>query len=479
MKILILCLLIGSIAAINQSNMDFQEVATSRASSGCIDRLHQVIQVHQDCKKLDLSCPRLKSTQKSKIWQNWLKSQCNKTLEQKVGNDKEGKKCQRRIKQKDTNRKIYEFCAGSCQKCKPKATPAPKSTPEPKATPAPKSTPEPKATPAPKSTPEPKPTLAPTSGIDGNWGVWGEWSPCAVSCGSGYRLRNRECDSPRPQGDGKYCSHDGSKRDEMEYCAGRHNCPDEFIRSNGVCRWGIRPRETGFTWNDRYCRTRCKNDPDCTGYTIPHSISIVNTTVNNINWCNTYNYFGVTGADIFKGDENKTCYTKANSINSAPLGFVHLDGNFSTLSPKNFWTDYEYRYGKTSLGFMCDGSISQPMVIINDYDEAAEYCKNNDHCFGFTDVGCDKKGPFVICSKIAQATMFETCLIAKRERIYEDYLNTIRRSADGLSTTFGNNGFSILPSQYVKDEYALKINGKTNGIWFASSTLTNYGYPVW
>merc|ERR1712001_718700 len=153
MKILILCLLIGSIAAINQSNMDFQEVATSRASSGCIDRLHQVIQVHQDCKKLDLSCPRLKSTQKSKIWQNWLKSQCNKTLKQKVGDDKEDKKCLKRIKKKDANRKIYEFCAGSCQKCKPKATPAPKSTPEPK------------ATPAPKSTPEPKPTLAPTSGV--------------------------------------------------------------------------------------------------------------------------------------------------------------------------------------------------------------------------------------------------------------------------------------------------------------------------
>jgi len=151
MKILILCLLIGSIAAINQSNMDFQEVATSRASSGCIDRLHQVIQVHQDCKKLDLSCPRLKSTQKSKIWQNWLKSQCNKTLKQKVGDDKEDKKCLKRIKKKDANRKIYEFCAGSCQKCKPKATPAPKSTPEPKATPAPKSTPEPKPTPAPTS----------------------------------------------------------------------------------------------------------------------------------------------------------------------------------------------------------------------------------------------------------------------------------------------------------------------------------------
>jgi len=149
MKILILCLLIGSIAAINQSNMDFQEVATSRASSGCIDR-RIVGGGHKDCKKLELSCPQ-------------LKSRCHKTLKQVVGNSNKGKKCQKRIPPGDANRKIYEFCAGSCQKCKPKATPAPKYKPEPKATPAPKSTPEPKATPAPKSTPEPKPTPAPTS----------------------------------------------------------------------------------------------------------------------------------------------------------------------------------------------------------------------------------------------------------------------------------------------------------------------------
>jgi hypothetical protein len=68
-----------------------------------------------------------------------------------VGNSNKGKKCQKRIKKGDENRKIYEFCARSCQKCKPKAKPAPKSTLEPKATLAPKSTPEPKPTPAPTS----------------------------------------------------------------------------------------------------------------------------------------------------------------------------------------------------------------------------------------------------------------------------------------------------------------------------------------
>lgn len=293
----------------------------------------------------------------------------------------------------------------------------------------------------------------------------------------------------------------------LEYCAGRHNCPEEFIRSKGVCRWGIRPSNTGFTWNDRFCRTRCKNDPDCTGYTIPHNISTVSTTVNNINWCNTYNYFGVTGADIFKGDENKTCYTKANAINSAPHGFVHLDGNFSTLSPMTLWSHDGYaQNADASLGFMCDGSISQPMVIINDYDEAAKYCKNNDHCFGFTDVGCDKKGPFVICSRIAKATMFETCLIAKRERIYEDYRKYDHYRHSDYKYNFNKAlaipGFSIFDEQkllenginlirgytgdiatntgdIVKDEYALMTNGHYLSIWFASTTGPNADYPVW
>ena len=69
--------------------------------SGCIDKWPAI---HKDCKNLDPSCPR-------------LKSYCQKTLKQVVGNSNKGKKCQKRIKQGDANRKIYEFCAGSCQKC--------------------------------------------------------------------------------------------------------------------------------------------------------------------------------------------------------------------------------------------------------------------------------------------------------------------------------------------------------------------------
>jgi hypothetical protein len=98
MKVLILCLLIGSIAAINQSQEDFKEVATSRISSGCVDRLPNI---PKDCKK-KLTCSK-------------LQSQCNKTLWQvaKPG----GKKCLSKLRKSDTKKKIYQFCARSCSMC--------------------------------------------------------------------------------------------------------------------------------------------------------------------------------------------------------------------------------------------------------------------------------------------------------------------------------------------------------------------------
>jgi len=163
MKILILCLLIGSIAAINQSNMDFQEVATSRASAGCIDRLPAI---HRDCKKL--SCPR-------------LKSQCYKTLKQVVGN-KLGKQCQNKIKKRDANKKIYEFCAGSCTMCS-----------------------------------------------DGQWTAWEQWTDCTKSCGSdGIQTKTRTCNNPAPAGKGNPCVGPSSvtKGCELKPCPNNADCQD-------------------------------------------------------------------------------------------------------------------------------------------------------------------------------------------------------------------------------------------------------------
>jgi len=104
MKVLILCLVIGSIAAINQSQKDFQEVATSRVSSGCIDRLPILPSV---CKNVKVTCSK-------------LKSQCHKTLAQVL--KPAGRKCHDNLRTADANKKIYQFCAGSCTTCSPALT---------------------------------------------------------------------------------------------------------------------------------------------------------------------------------------------------------------------------------------------------------------------------------------------------------------------------------------------------------------------
>ena len=41
--------------------------------------------------------------------------------------------------------------------------------------------------------------------VNGNWGVWGAWSSCSMTCGSGTLTRSRSCDNPAPANGGYYC----------------------------------------------------------------------------------------------------------------------------------------------------------------------------------------------------------------------------------------------------------------------------------
>ena len=41
--------------------------------------------------------------------------------------------------------------------------------------------------------------------VHGNWTTWSDWGTCSVTCGSGIRVRKRECTNPEPQHGGDEC----------------------------------------------------------------------------------------------------------------------------------------------------------------------------------------------------------------------------------------------------------------------------------
>ena len=46
---------------------------------------------------------------------------------------------------------------------------------------------------------------------NGNWGEWGSYGSCSVSCGDGTKSRTRSCSNPTPFGGGSDCSGSSSE----------------------------------------------------------------------------------------------------------------------------------------------------------------------------------------------------------------------------------------------------------------------------
>lgn len=59
--------------------------------------------------------------------------------------------------------------------------------------------------------------------VDGNWGLWGSYGDCSVTCSLGVRTRTRTCSDPQPLFNGKQC--EGTNVDNIQCDAGP--CPSK------------------------------------------------------------------------------------------------------------------------------------------------------------------------------------------------------------------------------------------------------------
>ncbi|XP_077981821.1 semaphorin-5A-like [Glandiceps talaboti] len=105
--------------------------------------------------------------------------------------------------------------------------------------------------------------------IHGEWGTWGAWEECSVTCGRGVRYRRRNCDNPAPSDyGGKYCKHDNGIYDrDAELCA-TTPCPQwSMWYAWSPCSPGYTSCGEGTRSRNRACLNNGTADVDkgCTG----------------------------------------------------------------------------------------------------------------------------------------------------------------------------------------------------------------------
>ncbi|XP_060079616.1 scavenger receptor cysteine-rich type 1 protein M130-like isoform X2 [Ylistrum balloti] len=116
--------------------------------------------------------------------------------------------------------------------------------------------------------------------IDGAWGLWTSWVSCSASCGYGSRTRSRQCNNPAPAHNGHSCIGDGQ---ESEECTAGIICPidgqwglwTEWTVCSVSCENGTRTRSRQCNnpapaHNGRLCPGDKQTSEDCTvGITCP------------------------------------------------------------------------------------------------------------------------------------------------------------------------------------------------------------------
>ncbi|XP_069129224.1 properdin-like [Argopecten irradians] len=114
--------------------------------------------------------------------------------------------------------------------------------------------------------------------VDGNWGLWHDWTACSVSCENGTRTRSRLCDNPVPVHNGRSCP--GYDLDSEECSAGTM-CPidgqwsqwNDWSSCSVSCENGTRKRSRlcnnpAPAYNGIFCRGDQYDSEHCTYGTI-------------------------------------------------------------------------------------------------------------------------------------------------------------------------------------------------------------------
>ena len=75
--------------------------------------------------------------------------------------------------------------------------------------------------------------------VDGQWGKWGSWTDCSLSC-RGMRQRTLQCDNPPPQNGGKDCEgkHEKDKTEKM--LCDKKDCNGKFCVGNLIFGQSLR-----------------------------------------------------------------------------------------------------------------------------------------------------------------------------------------------------------------------------------------------
>ncbi|XP_076472749.1 uncharacterized protein LOC143302101 isoform X14 [Babylonia areolata] len=88
--------------------------------------------------------------------------------------------------------------------------------------------------------------LAETPNVDGNWGSWGTYGPCSVTCGTGSKSRTRQCDNPAPMGGGENCTGSASDTADCTMAAcevdGNWGSWGPYMECSVTCGDGIKSR---------------------------------------------------------------------------------------------------------------------------------------------------------------------------------------------------------------------------------------------